>query len=44
MVDNGDGTYDVEMDCQEAGPHQVDLFLRNKDVPTIVEHISECFC
>jgi len=41
VQDNGDGTYDVEMDCQEAGPHKVDLFLRNKDIPAHVEHVKD---
>lgn len=39
--DNGDGTYDVDIDAQEPGAYNVDLFLRNKDLPTHVEHIKD---
>lgn len=41
VKDNGDGTYDVEIDAQEAGPHHVDLFLRNKDAPAVIEHVKD---
>lgn len=41
IKDNGDGTYDVEIDAQEAGPHKTDLFLRNKEIPTHIEHIKD---
>jgi len=36
------GTYDVEIQADEAGPHKVDLFLRNKDIPSHIEHIKVC--
>ncbi len=39
--DNGDGTYNVEIQAEEAGPHKVDLFLRNKEIPTHIEHIKD---
>jgi hypothetical protein len=40
IKDNGDGTYDVEIQADEAGPHKVDLFLRNKEIPGHIEHIK----
>ncbi len=41
IADNGDGTYDVEIQAEEAGPHKVDLFLRNKEIPNHIEHIKD---
>ena len=35
------GTYDVEIQADEAGPHKVDLFLRNKEIPSHIEHIKD---
>ena len=39
--DNGDGTYDVEIQADQAGPHKVDLFLRNPHLPNHIEHIKD---
>jgi len=41
IKDNNDGTYDIEIDAQEAGPHKTDMFLRNKEIPTHIEHIKD---
>ncbi len=41
IKDNGDGTYLVEIPAEEAGPHKVDLFLRNKELPTHIEHVKD---
>lgn len=40
VVDNDDGTYDVEFDADQAGPHTVDLFVRQKADPTYLEHLE----
>ncbi len=31
----------VEIPAEEAGPHKVDLFLRNKEIPTHIEHVKD---
>jgi filamin len=41
IVDNGDGTYDVDITAEEPGAYNVDLFLRNKDIPNHIEHIKD---
>lgn len=38
---SGDGTYDVDIEANEPGPHKVDLFLRNKEIPTMIEHVKD---
>jgi len=38
---NNDGTYDVDIEAEEAGPYKVDLFLRNKEIPGHIEHIKD---
>jgi hypothetical protein len=36
-----EGTYLIEIPAEEAGPHKVDLFLRNKELPTHIEHVKD---
>lgn len=31
----------MEIQAEEAGPHNTDLFLRNKEIPTHVEHVKD---
>jgi hypothetical protein len=31
----------IEIPAEEAGPHKVDLFLRNKELPTHIEHVKD---
>eukprot|EP01126_Amoeba_proteus_P015924 TRINITY_DN1725_c0_g1_i3.p1 TRINITY_DN1725_c0_g1~~TRINITY_DN1725_c0_g1_i3.p1 ORF type:complete len:773 (-),score=129.90 TRINITY_DN1725_c0_g1_i3:63-2303(-) len=40
ITDNGDGTYDVQYQPEDSGPHHVDVILRNPAKPLFYRHLK----